>query len=60
MARQLAGRASTEITLFKSVGIAVEDIAVAAYVFEQAELRGLGTTMEFDGEAPGLHNRRSA
>lgn len=56
-----AGRESDgEITLFKSVGIAVEDIAAAAFVFEQAELRGLGTPMAFDGEAANLQNRRSA
>ena len=55
-----AGRVSDgEITLFKSVGIAVEDIAAAAFVFEQAELKGLGAPMAFDGEA-NLQNRRSA
>jgi ornithine cyclodeaminase len=54
-----AGRTSDrEITLFKSVGIAVEDIAAAAYVFEQAELRGLGTAMEFDGAGLTLQNGR--
>ncbi len=54
------GRANDrEITLFKSVGIAVEDIAAAAYVFEQAESRGLGTPMAFDGEAVNLQNRRA-
>jgi alanine dehydrogenase len=53
------GRASDrEITLFKSVGIAVEDIAAAAYVFDQAESRGLGTPMAFDGEMASLQNRR--
>ena len=55
------GRASDrEITLFKSVGIAVEDIAAAAYVFDQAESRGLGTPMAFDGEMASLQNRRGA
>jgi ornithine cyclodeaminase len=54
-----AGRTSDhEITLFKSVGIAVEDIAAAEYVFEQAELKGLGTAMEFDGAASNLQNGR--
>lgn len=39
---------NSEITLFKSVGLAVEDIATAAYVLEQAELKGLGTPMAFE------------
>jgi alanine dehydrogenase len=56
-----AGRASDrEITLFKSVGIAVEDIAAAAYVFEQAESNGLGTPMAFDGEMTSSQIRRGA
>jgi len=38
-----------EITVFKSVGIAIEDIATAAYVYEQAEAQGLGTPMTFNG-----------
>jgi ornithine cyclodeaminase/alanine dehydrogenase-like protein (mu-crystallin family) len=55
------GRASDrEITPFKSVGIAAEDIAAAAHVFEQAELNGLGTCMIFDGEAANIQNRRIA
>jgi alanine dehydrogenase len=55
------GRASDrEITLFKSVGIAVEDIAAAAYVFEQAEKKGLGTPMVFDGAASNPQNRSGA
>jgi alanine dehydrogenase len=37
------GRSSPEeITLFKSVGVAVEDIATAAFVYQQALARGLG------------------
>lgn len=55
------GRTSdAEITLFKSVGIAIEDIATAAYVLEQAELKGLGTPMMFDGDTAGLQNGRDA
>ncbi|MGH9936443.1 MAG: ornithine cyclodeaminase family protein, partial [Blastocatellia bacterium] len=46
------GRAnSREITLFKSVGIAVEDIATAAFVYEQAMAKGLGAQMALDGES---------
>ena len=40
-----------EITLFKSVGIAVEDVATAAYVYEQARARQFGTPMTLDGTA---------
>ncbi|GAB4268047.1 MAG: alanine dehydrogenase [Thermoleophilia bacterium] len=32
-----------EITLFKSLGIAVEDVAAAAFLYEQARRRGVGT-----------------
>ena len=35
-----------EITIFKSVGIAVQDMAVAAFVFESATRRGLGTQLD--------------
>jgi len=41
-----------EITLFKSVGVAFEDLAVATWVFQQARTRGVGT--EIDLEAPSL------
>lgn len=40
-----------EITMFKSVGIAVEDIATAAYVYEQAMAKGLGTSMTLEAVA---------
>ena len=37
------GRASDdEITLFKSVGVAIEDVAVASYVYQTAKEKGLG------------------
>jgi alanine dehydrogenase len=39
------GRTSAEqITIFKSNGLAVEDIAVAGYVYEEGLRRGLGTS----------------
>lgn len=47
-----------DITLFKSVGLAIEDIATAAYVLEQAELKGLGTQMMFDGDTAKLRSGR--
>ena len=40
------GRTSAEeITFFKSVGNAVQDVTVAALVLEQAEMAGLGMTV---------------
>ncbi len=40
------GRRSTEITLFDSTGLAVQDLALARAAYEEARRRGLG--MEFD------------
>jgi len=42
-------RSPEEITLFKSLGLAVEDLAAAHYVYEQARERGLGTSVELGG-----------
>jgi alanine dehydrogenase len=40
---QASGRASPdEVTLFKSVGIALEDVAVGAWVYERAQEQGIG------------------
>ena len=42
------GRASKdEITLFKSLGLAVEDLASAQFLFGEAKRRGSGTWVEF-------------
>ena len=42
------GRSSpTQITLFKSVGMAIEDIATAALVYRRATDRGLGQRLKF-------------
>jgi ornithine cyclodeaminase/alanine dehydrogenase-like protein (mu-crystallin family) len=42
------GRTShDEITLFKSLGIAIEDLAAAAYVYRRAEKETAGTWVEF-------------
>jgi alanine dehydrogenase len=44
------GRTSeTEITLFRSLGLAVEDIASAQLVYERASERGIGIDLEFVG-----------
>ncbi len=47
------GRTSeTEITLFRSLGLAVEDVASALLVYERAAVQGVGEEVEF-GPAPG-------
>jgi alanine dehydrogenase len=38
-----------EITLFKSVGMAIEDVATATFAYEQALAAGLGTRLDLDG-----------
>jgi len=41
------GRPSTqEVTIFKSNGIAVEDVAAAAYIYEKALAEGRGEKMK--------------
>lgn len=47
---QIPGRESPEeITLFKSLGLAIEDLASAHYVYRKAVEKGLGTWVEFGG-----------
>ncbi len=42
------GRTTTdEITLFKSLGLAVEDVASAAYLYQQAQPEGVGAWVDF-------------
>ena len=44
------GRTSNEeITLFRSLGLAVEDIASAEFVYRRALERGVGTAVNLDG-----------
>jgi alanine dehydrogenase len=38
-----------EITLFKSVGMAIEDIAMASFVYQQALAAGVGSELDLDG-----------
>jgi ornithine cyclodeaminase len=40
-------RTKTELTLFKSLGIAVEDLACAKYLFQKAMVSGAGTQVPF-------------
>ena len=50
-AGKVAGRRSDdEITLFKSLGIAVEDLAAVHAVYMRAKASGGGTEVEFSGE----------
>lgn len=45
---QKKGRESDDdITLFKSVGLSIQDISAAQYVYEQAIKKGVGTEFEF-------------
>jgi ornithine cyclodeaminase/alanine dehydrogenase-like protein (mu-crystallin family) len=39
-----------DITLFKSLGIGVEDVASARFVYEKALKAGVGTSVEFGGQ----------
>jgi ornithine cyclodeaminase len=42
------GRTSKEeLTLFRSLGLAVEDVSAAQYLLERARATGMGTTIEF-------------
>lgn len=47
---KIKGRTTDEqITLFKSLGLAVEDVAAAKLVFDRATVGGAGTKVEFGG-----------
>ncbi len=46
--RQKPGRTSIEqITLFKSLGLAIEDMACAEYLYQQAQAKSVGTWVRF-------------
>jgi ornithine cyclodeaminase/alanine dehydrogenase len=47
------GRSSEqEITLFKSVGVAIEDIAIATFAYKQALAAGMGLELDMDPQRP--------
>jgi ornithine cyclodeaminase/alanine dehydrogenase-like protein (mu-crystallin family) len=47
VAGKIKGRKKNEdITLFKSLGVAIEDIAVAAHIYELAKAKGIGQRLE--------------
>lgn len=50
---RVEGRKSEdEITLFKSLGLAVEDVAAAHHIYKMALEKGIGTYVELGGERP--------
>lgn len=53
--RGVARRDDREITLFKSLGLAVEDLAAAAYVYDRAEQTGAGVSVELGGTRHASH-----
>ena|SRR5579871_300157 len=46
LGRAIGRRAAGEITLFKSVGLAAQDVAAAAHALQRAEAEGIGTVVE--------------
>lgn len=48
-----ARRNADEITLFKSLGLGIEDIAAARYVYDRAVEQGMGTRVLMGGELRG-------
>jgi len=48
--KRVAGRRSTgEVTLFKSLGIAIEDLAAAHFIHARARAEGKGVAVDFGG-----------
>ena len=50
--REPGRRSAEEITLFKSLGLAVEDVAAAHHIFARARATGAGTWVELGGGRP--------
>jgi alanine dehydrogenase len=46
---------SAEVTIFKSLGLAVEDVAAAAVIYERARATGRGTRVELGGGRVEAH-----
>jgi ornithine cyclodeaminase len=52
--KRVEGRTNADqITLFKSLGLAVEDVAALRHIYEKARAAGAGTTMAFGGLREG-------
>jgi len=56
----LRRRGAGEITLFKSLGLAVEDLAAAHHVYRKAEATGAGTWLALGGVREVLHEELHA
>jgi ornithine cyclodeaminase len=53
---KVAGRQSPqEVTLFKSLGLAVEDVAAARHIYQKAVAQGRGTWVELGGSRHASH-----
>jgi len=51
---RVPGRANeTEVTLFKALGLAIEDLAAAYHVYAKGKAQGVGTSLEFTGQRHG-------
>lgn len=48
-----------EITLFKSVGMAIEDVATAAFAYQQAIAAGIGTPVHMDSVVRSVSDARA-
>jgi alanine dehydrogenase len=49
LGRKPGRRDARELTLFKSVGMAIEDVATASFAYQQALAAGIGRFVELDG-----------
>lgn len=57
---RLRRRSSDEITLFKSLGLAVEDLAAAHHVYQKARASGTGTWLSLGGAREGARAEQPA
>ena len=55
LGRKQGCRAPDDITLFKSVGMAVEDLASAQHIYDKAHKTGAGMRVEFGGSRIASH-----
>jgi ornithine cyclodeaminase/alanine dehydrogenase-like protein (mu-crystallin family) len=53
---KVEGRTSPEqITLFESLGLAIEDLAAVNHIYQRARETGRGTSVELGGERQASH-----
>ena len=58
LGRVTGRRSRREITIFKSLGLAVEDVAAAAFLYERARAEGRGSSVELGGERAAVGSAR--